>query len=66
MTCERCGGALGDDALGLNRKYNPGRGWLCKGCLAKKLGVTEQRLDEKIEEFRRAGCMLFSAPARRA
>ncbi|MDO4293651.1 MAG: hypothetical protein Q4C65_10545 [Eubacteriales bacterium] len=33
--------------------------FLCKTCLAKKLGVEEALLDRKIEDFRRQGCSLF-------
>lgn len=43
------------------RKFvNRGAGrFLCKSCLAEKLGVEEKLLDEKIEQFRRQGCSLF-------
>lgn len=32
---------------------------MCKKCLADKFNVTETRLDEKVAEFRAAGCLLF-------
>ncbi len=59
MKCARCSAGLSYNELGLNKKYNPAGGALCLGCLAAKLGVSEARLREKIEEFLRAGCLLF-------
>lgn len=33
--------------------------FLCKSCLAKRLGTTEEEIDRKIEHFKRQGCVLF-------
>ena len=33
--------------------------FLCKTCLSAKLGMTVERIDEKIEQFRAQGCTLF-------
>ena len=35
-------------------------GFCCKACLAKEFGVTEERITEKIEEWRESGCLLFT------
>lgn len=58
MTCP-CGKALTFNEMGLDKKFNGGIP-LCETCLAKKLGVTGQKLREKAEEFRRAGCLFFT------
>ncbi len=59
MTCIKCNRPLSFNETGLNKKYNTGEP-LCIFCLAEKLGVTPERLREKIAEFRRAGCLLFT------
>ncbi len=60
MTCGQCGAALSYNELGLNKKFNANaQAPLCACCLAKKLGVTVARLNEKIEEALAAGCKLF-------
>lgn len=59
--CTRCGRSLTNDEVGLSKKLT-GRGttrFYCISCLAGDFGVTEQRLREKIEEFRAEGCTLF-------
>lgn len=33
--------------------------FLCKACLARRLGTTEEEIDRKIEHFKRQGCVLF-------
>lgn len=60
MNCAVCGKGLTFNELGLNVKYHPGKERLCADCLAVRLNVPRARLDEKIEEFRRAGCKLFA------
>ena len=60
MTCARCNGPLTYNELGLNAKFNAAREKLCIRCLAEKLGVTQQLLREKTEEFIRAGCTMFT------
>ncbi len=59
--CVRCGRTLTSDEIGLSKKLT-GRAttkYYCITCLAADFGVTEQRLREKIEEFRAEGCTLF-------
>ena len=60
MNCTRCSRPLTYDECGLNRKFNAGRDMLCIGCLAQALGVTQERLQEKIEELKKAGCLYFT------
>ncbi len=60
MTCARCGKQLSYNEIGLNKKFNANaKQPLCIDCLGEKLGVEKRRLEEKIEEFLRAGCLLF-------
>ena len=61
--CVSCNNQLANDDIGASRKLiNRGmtEGFLCVPCLAKKFGVTEERLREKIEHWRESGCMLFA------
>lgn len=60
MNCSHCNRELTYDECGLNRKFNTDGNLLCIRCLAKRLDVTEERLREKMEEFRKAGCLYFS------
>lgn len=59
--CMQCGRELTYNDIGAHRKFiNRGsREFLCKGCLARKLGVTVEDIDRKIEEFKAQGCTLF-------
>ena len=59
--CGNCGKALTFNEIGAYKKFvNRGsRSFLCKTCLAAKLGVTEELIDEKIEQFKAQGCTLF-------
>lgn len=57
----RCKGALSFNDIGAHKKFiNRGsREFLCRSCLAEKLGVTVEDIDRKIEEFKLQGCTLF-------
>lgn len=59
--CMACGRELARLDESAYRKFvNRGaKQFLCKSCLAEKLGVEETLLDEKIEHFRKQGCSLF-------
>ncbi len=59
--CTACGASLSNDEIGIYKKMvNRGATeCMCIPCLAKKLGVTEGDLYERIEHFRRMGCTLF-------
>lgn len=59
--CMHCGEHLTYNEIGAYKKFvNRGsRKFLCKGCLAGKLGVTAEEIDRKIEQFKLQGCTLF-------
>ncbi len=59
--CIRCGRQLTFNDIGAHKKFiNRGsRQFLCKQCLAKKLDVTVEEIDRKIEQFKQQGCTLF-------
>jgi len=61
--CIKCNRALCGDDIGATKKLiNRGSTeFMCISCLAKKYGVTEERIKEKIEEWRASGCALFAA-----
>lgn len=60
--CIKCGAALSCDDAGATKKLiNRGAvEFMCIPCLAKKFGVTEERIKEKIEFWRKSGCALFA------
>lgn len=61
--CKNCGASLSNDEIGLNRKLL-GRSvtsFLCIHCLAAQFHCTTALLEEKIRQFRRLGCALFTA-----
>ncbi len=61
MTCSKCGKSLTYNEMGLNKKLvaRNTKVFLCKACLADKLDVSIQRLDEKQQQFLQSGCCLF-------
>ena len=61
MICDCCGTRLDRDEIALNRKLNglDTEAFLCLGCLAEALGVTERDLALKIQDFKESGCTLF-------
>ena len=61
MKCVKCGVELARDDIGLTRKLlgKTLTDCYCVKCLSDKLGVSETRLREKIEEFKKSGCTLF-------
>lgn len=61
FTCRQCGIALNKDEIALHKKlYNrAAESFLCIKCSSGYLGVTEEMLAAKIEEFKRMGCTLF-------
>ena len=62
--CTKCGKPLDYIDVGLTKKLiNRGSTeFMCKSCLAKEFNVTEKLLDEKVEQFRTMGCVLFNKP----
>ena len=59
--CIRCGKQLNSVDIGAYKKFiNRGSTeFMCKGCLANELNVTEELIDKKIEHFKKQGCTLF-------
>ena len=57
--CMQCGKELTHNEIGAHRKFiNRGaEQFFCKQCLAKHLGVTPELIDEKIDQFKRLGCI---------
>ena len=60
-TCVKCGAVLDKDDIGAHKQLvNRGaQSFMCVKCLARHFDVPEQRIREKIEEFRAQGCLLF-------
>lgn len=61
LLCRQCGRPLDGDDIAIYRKLvtRDAITFLCRSCLAGYFGVSEQIIDEKIEQFRRQGCTLF-------
>jgi len=60
--CVSCGiENLSKDTIGINKKLlgTEFENFFCIVCLAEYLDVTDEELEEKIEEFREQGCTLF-------
>lgn len=59
--CIQCARELSYNEIGAHKKFiNRGSvNFLCKFCLAEKLGVTVEDIDRKIEQFIQQGCTLF-------
>lgn len=59
--CKKCGKVLSYDEIGIHKKMiNRGATeFFCLACLAAYTNSTEERLRERIEHFRRQGCLLF-------
>ena len=60
--CKQCGKVLISDEIAIYRKLvsRNATEFLCRKDLSVYFGVTEEKIQEKIEQFRRQGCMLFS------
>ena len=60
--CILCDSQLRNDDMGATKKLiNRGTTeYMCIPCLAKKFGVAEELLLEKIEYWRESGCTLFA------
>ena len=53
---------LEKNVIGLNKKLlgNDIKNYYCMSCFAEFLGVTEEELLAKIDEFKEQGCKLFN------
>ena len=62
--CRYCEAALDRNEIGLNKKMfevDAKRGfYMCLSCKAEYLECSEEELREKIEDFKKEGCKLFS------
>lgn len=59
--CMECGRQLSYNEIGAHKKFiNRGsKEFLCIACLARRLDVTAEDIQRKIEEFKLQGCTLF-------
>lgn len=60
-TCKKCGRELSGNDIGLTKKLiNRGSTeFLCINCIAEKFDCPKELLEEKIKQFKAAGCTLF-------
>lgn len=60
-TCKKCGRELNGNDIGLTKKLiNRGSTeFLCINCIAEKFDCSKELLEEKIKQFKSAGCTLF-------
>ncbi len=59
--CMQCGCALTSDDIAIHRKLisREATVYMCKDCLAHYFSVDISKVDEKIAQFKRQGCLLF-------
>lgn len=57
----QCGRPLTADETAVYRKLvsRQAQRFMCKTCLAAYFDVEEEKIDRKIEQFKRQGCLLF-------
>lgn len=60
--CFKCGRPLTCDEVAVYRKLVARNAvqFMCKTCLARYFEVEEERIDQKILQFKRQGCLLFT------
>ncbi len=61
MNCMNCERRLTSDDIAIYRKliFRDAEEYLCKYCLAEKMRVSVEEIDQKIEHFKKIGCTLF-------
>ena len=61
-SCKKCGKELTGNDIGLTKKLiNRGSvKFMCIDCIAEKFNCPRELLEEKIEQFKAAGCTLFA------
>lgn len=59
--CIKCGKILSSEETALHKKLisRAAKEFLCKKCLAEYFSCEISLLDEKIEQFKQTGCVLF-------
>ena len=62
MDCFQCGKALLPDEIAVYRRMvnRAAERCLCACCFAKEFGVDESLVWEKVRQFKKMGCTLFS------
>lgn len=62
MNCKKCNRVLTSDERAVYMKMvnRQAKEFLCKTCLAEYFEVNEKLIDKKIQQFKDAGCMLFT------
>lgn len=60
-SCFQCGKSLTHDEIAIYRKLvsRSAYRFMCKSCLAAYFGVSSAKIDLKIEQCKRQGCLLF-------
>ena len=60
--CMKCGRPLTADEVAIHRKLisREALQFMCKTCLAAYFEVSEDKIDQKIAQFKRQGCLLFA------
>ncbi|MEE1186561.1 MAG: hypothetical protein UHN02_04190 [Acutalibacteraceae bacterium] len=60
--CIVCGKELNNIDIGAHKKFinRASTEFMCKSCIAKDFKVPESAIDEKIECFKKMGCILFN------
>lgn len=60
--CLQCGRSLTADEVAVHRKLvtRSASQFMCKTCLAAYFNVDEAKIDQKIAQFKRQGCLLFA------
>ncbi|MBR3593043.1 MAG: hypothetical protein IKL44_00060 [Clostridia bacterium] len=60
--CMKCKKPLTNDEVGLHKKLinRACTEFMCKECLAEHFSVSVELLDQKLAEFKKQGCLLFS------
>ncbi len=60
--CFQCDRQLTADEIAVYRKLvnRMADQFLCKACLAEYFGVSQEKIDQKIAQFKRIGCLLFA------
>lgn len=60
-SCKECQKKITSDEAAIYRRliYRDATEYMCRECLAKKLGVDPKVIDERIRYFKSIGCTLF-------
>ncbi len=60
--CMNCNRPLTADEVAVHRKLvsREATRFMCKTCLAAYFNVPEEKIDQKIIQFKRQGCLLFA------